>query len=292
MTVVPFESKPGTTQKPHEAALKQLEDARNTILALLREPSIKDDAIGAFLKAILSTVEGLHTLSVDINETQSRLTAESHLHHANLIRHEQLLREDWSKQWQSKHDDAIDRLKAEELLYTAKIHATVADTVGSKLQALIADLLKRDRLHGFRRSMAVCCLASLVLFAAGGTFGYAYRGANDVFKATQQFEAIGKVAEIARVNAEANEKISQGILGMKATDFLWLSNLNSVIDTSVAPLPEDNVPAPCVLAVKPGTLSRDSRGKPLNGCVIALRDSVQISGGAFLEQRVLARSQQ
>jgi len=59
MTVVPFESKPGTTQKPHEAALKQLEDARNTILALLREPSIKDDAIGAFLKAILSTVEGL-----------------------------------------------------------------------------------------------------------------------------------------------------------------------------------------------------------------------------------------
>jgi hypothetical protein len=74
---------------------------------------------------------------------------------------------------------------------------------------------------------------------------------------------------------------------MTPEQLMTLSNLNTFIGVGVVGrVAEDDVPAPCIAAVPEGAI-RTADGKPVTACVIPLKNTVKIHGGAFLT-RMLA----
>ena len=255
-----------------EEAIAAAHDQLETAAA---HPSFAADPLRLIFTALAALLRGLERAYTGTRRQRSELAV-------FLLRQRTELVADFAKQ----HEAALARTKAEELGHEAKVKAGLIEAAKDALR----ELLQLDRKHTYIRAFAYAVLPAILLFLVGFTGGWLVRGARNVADVTNNIANLETLADITRQNTEIIRYMSELLIrGMTPTDFAALASLHNVVLTTIAKVPGDTVPAPCIAAVPQRTILVN--GKPIKACVVALRDNATVQGGEFLTSAITPRSQ-
>ena len=264
-----------------EAALLAARQELANVAAL---PFLTDDPVKVVLQAQCTMIKGIEAAYCGLRNTIRQAFSAADSQRSDLadfvLKQRGALVSDFTKQ----HEAALARAKAEELTHQARIKAGLVDAAKDAL----GDLLQRDRKHTRLRACVYAGLPATLLLLTGISLGWCVRGSKNVMEVTDSVSSLAALANVTRQDADAMKELSDLMVrGMTPTDIAALVSLHEVVLTTVGKVPNETVPAPCIAAVPDRTLVVS--GKPIKACVVALKDTADVQGGAFLASAMPAR---
>ena len=269
-----------------DAIEASLHAAQDELTSVARMQVLTDDPFRPILQAQFTMLKGMEAvysgLRGAVREALSAAERQRSELTAFVLKQRTELVADFIKQ----HEAALARAQAEELAHQAHVKAGLIDAAKDALR----ELLRLDRKHTYPRAFAYAAVPAIFLSLLAFAAGWCVRGARNVTEVTDTISSLAALTEITRQNTETMRGISDLMIrGMTSTDIAALVSLHNVVLTTIAKVPADTVPAPCIAAVPERTIIVN--GKPIKACVIALKDNATVQGGEFLANVIPARSQ-
>jgi hypothetical protein len=272
---------------PQEQPASALDDARRQLAELKAHPAYQGDLLAPMITAIAAAIDGLGDFYAGFRSAAQRIVdrfALQELQTAAWLKQQQ---DGFVKNLTASHAAALARIGAEEKAHEAKIQAGL---IGAAEDAL-KELLKRDRRKERWRWLGIGSGTVAAILLVGFGLGWYSKETYSLAALEHDVQAVAAMDAASKDAAETLHIIADKLTdGMSVSDLLAMAKLHQIVDPNlVTHVPQDDVPIPCIAAVPQGTLLTRA-GRPIQACVIALRDSVDIQGGDFLIKAIASRN--